>query len=435
MTDTRMTGTRSLDPALRRCTLDMFMFSFGHELDEVQEFADWRRGLCDAGIYPFETIRHGAQRPHVRIERDTTGDTFEVLNFANYNYLGLGYHPEVIRAAQEAIGRYGLGAACAPNLSGTLQVHRELEQALVDFFGVPDRGVTLFTSGYGANTGTLQALAQKGHHVVLDRLAHMSLLEGARTSGAAVHYFRHNDPDHLDEVLTPICGTGARVIVCVEGVYSADGDFGRLREIVEVSKRRGAYVLVDEAHSTLLAGTQGRGVSERDGVLDQVDFYIATLSKSFSGVGGALIARRDVTRYVNWYAKSRLFSCALDPGVTGGMLKVLELASGPVGDERRARLVANARRMRELLAPHVPIGLSESWIVPVIFGQDTSTFDVTDFVQRHGLDTSVMTFPSVPKNEARLRLFINSEHTEQDLVRAADVIVRAAGQFGFRKAS
>jgi glycine C-acetyltransferase len=411
----------------------MFMFSFGHALDEVDEFAAWRRALCEAGVYPFETIRQGAQRPSVRLERET-GETFDVVNFANYNYLGLGYHPEVIRAAQEAVARYGLGAACAPNLSGTLQVHRELEEALVDFFGLPDRGVTLFTSGYGANTGTLQAVVQRGHHVVLDRLAHMSLLEGARTSGATIHYFDHNDPDHLDAVLAEIGDTGARIVVCVEGVYSADGDFGQLAAIVEVCRRRGAYVLVDEAHSTLLAGAHGRGVAERDGVLAEVDFYIATLSKAFSGVGGALIAKRPVAQYVNWYAKSRLFSCALDPAVTGGMLKVLELARGPLGAERRARLEANARRMRALLAPHVPIGPSESWIVPVIYGRDALTFDVADFVQRHGLDTSVMQFPSVPKNEARLRLFINSEHSEDDLARAAVIILEAADRFGFRRA-
>jgi 7-keto-8-aminopelargonate synthetase-like enzyme len=421
-----------LDPLYQQCTLDMFMFSFGHELDEVDEFASWRRAVGEAGLYPFENIRHGAQRPHVRLERDLTGETFDVLNFANYNYLGLGYHPEVVRAAQDAVARYGLGAACAPNLSGTLQVHRELEAALVDFIGVPDRGVTLFTSGYGANTGTIQALVQKGHHVVLDRLCHMSLVEGARTSGATAHYFDHNDPDHLDHVLAGVCGTGARVLVCVEGVYSADGDFGRLAEILTTTKRRGAYLLVDEAHSALLAGAHGRGVCEQAGILDEVDFYIATMSKSFSGVGGALIARTDVTRYVNWYAKCRLFSCALDPAVTGGMVKVLELARGPEGDARRRRLVANAKRMRELLRGEVAIGPSESWIVPVIFGLDSRTFDVTDFVQRRGLDASVMQFPSVPKNEARLRLFINSEHSEDDLTRAAAIVLEAADHFGFR---
>ena len=196
MTDTRPLDTRPLDPGLRRCTLDRLMFSFGHELDEVQEFSDWRRGLCDAGLYPFETIRHGAQRPRVRIERDTMGDTFDVLNFANYNYLGLGSHPDVIRAAPDAVGRYGLGAACAPNLSG-----------------------------------------------------------------------------------------------------------------------------------------------------EQVDFYIATFSKSFSGVGGALIAHRDVTRDVNWYAKSRLFSCALDPGVTGGDAEGAGTGQGRRHEAARFRPVRGQARL------------------------------------------------------------------------------------------
>lgn len=416
----------------RKFTLEMFMFGFGQELDEVDEFNAWKDAVIRDKRYPFENIRMGAQRPHVEFDREDGGH-FRTLNFSNYNYLGFGYHPEVIEAAQAATARYGLGAASSPTLSGTMLVHKELEHGLVDFMGLPDRGVSLFVSGYLANLGTLQAIAQRGHHVVMDKLVHMSILEGARNSGATLHYFDHNDADHLDEILKPLSTKGQRIIVCAEGVYSAEGDFGALDRVVKVSKKYGAYVLVDEAHSVLIAGEHGRGACELSGVLDQVDFYILTFSKAFSGVGGALIADKKITQYVNWYANCRLFAAAMVPPVAGGLVKVLELARGSEGDVRRKRLVANADKMRARLQPHVPVGLSESWIIPVIYGRDDRTLDIADFLQRNGLDSSILQFPSVPKNEARLRLFMNSEHSDQDIDQAADIVIKAADHFGFRK--
>jgi glycine C-acetyltransferase len=410
----------------------MFAYSLGAELDEVREFNEWKGAYMRDRIYPFETIRSGPQAPTIDIRRQT-GEAFRALNFSGYNYLGLGYHPKVIAAAQAAVARYGLGAASAPNFAGTCEIHVEFEEALVSFFGLPDRGATLFTSGYGANVGTLQALLQKGHHVVLDDRAHMSLLEGARTSGAHIHYFKHNDVDHLATILARLAADETRVVVCVEGVYSADGDPGELAAIVPVVRRHGAYLLVDEAHSTLLCGDRGRGMSEEQGVLEEVDFYIATLSKAFSGVGAALVARRSVTEYVDWYARCRLFSCGLDPAVTGGMLALLELASGPDGDARRRRLHENSAHMRALLSPHVDIGPSRSWIIPVIYGAEGRTFEVADHLQRRGLDSSAMQFPAVPKNQARMRLFMNSEHTREEIEHAGGLILEAADRFGFRR--
>ncbi|MDC7683732.1 aminotransferase class I/II-fold pyridoxal phosphate-dependent enzyme [Asticcacaulis sp. BYS171W] len=421
------------DTAYRHNTLDMFMFGIGREFEEIDEFNAWKAAVNADNVYPFEAVRAEAQRPHLSLRRET-GEQFDALSFANFNYLGLGYHPEVIKAAQNAIGRYGIGAFATPTLAGTLAIHKELEQALVDFYGLPDRGITLFSSGYGANVGSIQALVQRGHHVVMDQLVHMSILDGAKTSGAKLHFFEHNDADSLEAILKPLSGQGNRILVCAEGVYSADGDFGRLAQLTEVAHRHGAHILVDEAHSVMLCGKKGRGVCDQAGVIDQVDFIIATLSKGFAGVGGALIASRKVTEYVNWYARCRLFSTAMDPGTAGGLIKVIELGSGSEGDNLRARLHHNSQRLRDALSPHVDLGASESWIVPVIYGPDHMTFEIVDHLQRHGLDVSLMQFPSTPKDKARLRLFANAAHSDADIDFAVTTILDAARRFNFLKA-
>src|SRR5262249_9959274 len=160
------------------------------------------------------------------------------------------------------------------------------------------RGVSLFSSGYAVNTGTLSALVRKNNHLVMDRAAHMSILEGAQLSRARLSYFRHNDPAHLREVLAGLPAGGQRIFGSTEGLFSADGDFGALRDVVRTAHEFGARVLVDEAHSFLVAGPTGRGVAEEQGVLEEVDLLVLTFSKAFGGIGGALIAPKEVTRYV-----------------------------------------------------------------------------------------------------------------------------------------
>lgn len=418
-------------PTYAKLTYDMASTSTSIEHAESRRFATWLNDIEADGAYSFEVPRLGGQTPEVDVER-ADGLRLRLLNFGSYNYLGYSTHPEVIAAAKAALDRYGLGAASSPIQSGTLALHRELERALLEHYGlVATHGVSLFSSGYGVNAGAIPAFIKPGQYVVLDRSAHVSIQEGAQLSKAKILYFRHNDPDNLDAMLARVASEQVRVLVCTEGVFSADGDFGRLREMVAICKRHGAAILVDEAHSILVAGEHGRGVCEAAGVLEDIDLIVVTFSKGFGAVGGALIARRDLARYVNWYAKCRMFSCALDPAVTGGMIAVLGLVRTADGAERRARIRDNAAMFRGLLSPYVDIGASESWIVPVFYYRDELTFVLNDFLQRRGLDGSIMQFPAVPKNEARVRLFVTAEHTHEQLRRAARIIREAADHFGF----
>lgn len=411
-------------------TYDMFMMNMSADLEEMEMFSEYVDVLNEQKIYTFEAARSGTQNPEIDIERDN-GDVTRVVNMSSYNYMGFSYHPEVIKAAQDAVATHGLGASSSPVLSGTYKIHQKLEDELLQFFNLPGRGVSLFTAGYSVNLGAIQAFIKPGHVVIMDANSHSSIVEGARLSGGEVLVFRHNDMQHLEELLKAKCDDFTRVLICVEAIYSGDGDYGDLKEVVRLAKQYGAFTLVDEAHSALVAGDNGRGVCEQMGVLEDVDLYVMTFSKAFSGVGGALLAKREITKYVNWYGRCRLFSCALDPAVTGGMAKVIELARGPLGAERRARLKSNATYYRSLLQGKVKLSEGDAWVVIAHFGAESKTLELNDFLQRNGIDTSIIQFPAVPRNEARIRMFVTSEHTHEQLERAANTILKAAERFDF----
>lgn len=417
----------------RSFTYDMFMFDTGSGFGKFDRFASWIDRAKQDRVYAFESERLGRQGTDVELRRED-GEQLHLLNFSSYNYLGLGYHPEVIEAAQDAVAKYGLGANSSPIISGTNQLHRRLEQRVLDHFGRPNLGVSLFSSGYCVNLGTIQAICGPGDHVVLDRSAHMSLLEGARLSGAKISYFAHNDAEELESILQKLASSRRKILVAMEGVYSAGGDFANLRELIPLCKKHGAFSLVDEAHSYMVAGTRGLGVSEEQQVLEDVDLYVATFSKACGGVGGALIADRRITQYVNWYAKCRMFSCALDPAVTGGMIKAIEIGLSSEGDSRRARIRSNSAYLAQRLRrQHLDIGNSQCWLLPVFYGDEKRTLELNDYLHRHGLDSSPLQFPAVEKNLSRIRLFVTSEHTTQQLDAAARIVGGAGAAFQFVK--
>ncbi len=419
-------------PEFLDLSYDMFLSSIEGEEPEAIRFNRWIEDVEKEGLFAFESIRMQAQYPEVNVQR-TDGSPFTLLNFSAYNYLGYSYHPEVINAAKSALGQYGLGACGSPIQAGTLQVHKILEAKILDFIGVKNLGVSLFSSGYGVNIGSLTALMKKRHHIVIDESAHMSLVEGAQLAQSKLHYFRHNDAEHLKEILAEIGTKSSRTLVCTEGIFSADGDFGDLKNIVPIVKQFNAEILVDEAHSFLVAGPSGKGTAEMHGVLESIDYLVITFSKALGAVGGAVITQKEKARYIDWYARCRMFSCAIDPAASAGVTQALTLAASRDGAERRKRLIRNSARLRSLLQDKVNIGNSDSWVVPVIYGSESNTIMLSDFLQRNGLEGSIMEFPAVPMDEARIRLFVSSEHTEDQISRCAEVVTLAAKKFGFHK--
>ncbi|MCP4135877.1 MAG: pyridoxal phosphate-dependent aminotransferase family protein [bacterium] len=407
-----------------------FAGSSGRIHEEINQFSSFKTGMIGSGNYPMEIMRMEAPNPSVGIRRQT-GDEFSVLNFANYNYLGLATHPDVIDAAKGALDTYGLGATASPLAGGLLDIHKELEDTLLEFFGLEGYGITLFTSGFGALVGIITAYIHEGDHIVLDSAAHACIVDGVIASRGTAHYFMHNDMEELEDILEQLDDGESRILICTEGVYSVDGDYGDIRSVAKLAKKYGATTLVDEAHSMLLAGEQGRGACEELGVFGDIDMIAGTFSKSFAGVGGFLFAKKEFTDYVNYFARNRMFSCALDPAVTAGMTASLRLAMGPEGEARRKRLRQNSKLFRSLLEGKVNLGESETWVIPVIYGAENISLSLTAYLQKEGLEGSMMVYPAVPKNRARIRIFMSSEHTEEQIKKATGIILKAAKEFDF----
>lgn len=332
------------------------------------------------------------------------------LNFCSYNYLGYSCHPEVIQVVQDTIARYGSGAVSAPLLSGYYNLTKELEESISAFKN--KEAAVVFPTGYGANLGVLSCLLKPGDVAVLDILSHASIYDGARLAGADVKVFSHNNPEHLDVVLKNL--NTKRAIVCIEGVYSMDGDLVKLPEIVAVCKKHGVRILLDEAHATLIFGKNGRGVAEHYGMEDQIDLTIGTFSKSFGAIGGFVTGEQKIITYIRMFARSYVFSCAMAPHTAAGILKVLEL----FGKDKTCytKLWENTHYMMgQLKAAGLDTGDTASQVIPVIVGPDKRLREISKKIHANGLYTGVVTYPAVSNKRTRLRLSMSSNHTKEQM--------------------
>jgi len=339
-----------------------------------------------------------------------TNSVRKFLNFCSYNYLGFSYHPEVIKTVQEAIAEFGTGAVSAPLLSGYSGLVRELEEKIAELKG--KEMAIVFPTGYGTNLGILSALLRPGDIAVMDILSHASIYDGVRLAGADIKVFAHNNPSHLEKVLKNL--DTKRVIVCVEGVYSMDGDLANLPELIPICKRYGAKILVDEAHATLIFGNKGGGVAEHFGLENEVDIAIGTFSKSFGAIGGFAAGKEKIMTYLRLYARAYVFSCAMAPHTAAGILKVLEIYKKD--KSLRDQLWKNVSYMQEKLrAAGLDIGSTKSQVIPVMAGNDLRLREISKRIQEKGLYTGVVTYPAVSKNKTRLRLSVSAKHTREQM--------------------
>ncbi len=332
------------------------------------------------------------------------------LNFCSYNYLGYSYHPEVIQSVKDTLDEFGTGAVSAPLLSGYSYPIKQLEDSIAELKG--KEAAVVFSTGYGTNLGILSALLRPGDVAVLDILSHASIYDGVRLGGADIKIFAHNNPQHLEKVLKGL--QGRRVIVCVEGVYSMDGDLSNLPELVPICKKYGAKILVDEAHATLIFGERGGGVAEHFGLEKEVDIAIGTFSKSFGAIGGFAAGNEKLMTYLRMFSNSYVFSCAMAPHTAAGILKVMELFKKD--DSERTQLWENTHYMHDQLKKAgLDIADTKSQVVPVMAGSDLRLREISRRIQAKGLSTGVVTFPAVSKNKTRLRLSISSKHTREQM--------------------
>lgn len=385
----------------------------------------WKDAEFVGGYYLYGLPMGSAPATRVRIGDPKTRETLEgLINFASYNYLGLSYRPEVIEAICDAVRKYGAGASGSPVLSGTMDLHKRLATEMAAFKGKD--GALIFPTGYSANVGLISGLMRPGDLIVADKLAHASIVDGMILSKATSRFFKHNNPEDLDRKLR---GFKGKKLVVVEGVYSMDGDVARLPEIVEVCRRHGARLLIDEAHSTFVYGPNGRGVAEHFGLDDEVDIHLGTFSKSLGGLGGFVAGSAELIYYLRGFARSRVFSCALPPPVTAGLLKALEIARAE--PELRDRLWDNARYMHGILGEAgVDVGDSTSQVISIMIRDDAGIFRIAEDLLHEGVYINPVRFPAVGKHKSRFRMSISAAHTRSELEEGAEIIISILKKYG-----
>jgi 8-amino-7-oxononanoate synthase len=388
-------------------------------------FTEWRKNAVAWAASLYEPDLLGSADARTTIEYD--GKRQPVINLCSYNYLGLANHPEVIEAATAALSKYGMGACGSPTLSGMTDLHRELEQSMADFLGRDD--TMLFNSGFGGALGTISGLLRKNDVAVLDNRSHLSLRDGAVLSRCRLDRFEHNDPASLDAALER--RKGKRALVIIEGIYSMDGDLAKLDELLSVAEAHDASVFIDEAHSMLGCGQNGRGAGELLGVEDRIQLVYGTFSKAFGALGGFVAGPKETLDYLRFYAHSYVYSCALPPVVIGAILKALEISKRD--PQLRTRLWENAEYFRtQVNALGIDTGASATYIMPLVVGDRERMYRIGHELRRRGLFVAPVDYPAVPEEGICFRACVTANHTRADLDEAlnilSDVFVPAALQ-------
>ncbi len=337
----------------------------------------------------------------------------EVVMIGSNNYLGLTTHPKVRQAAIDAIEKFGTSCTGSRFLNGTLEFHLELDRRLAKFVG--KEAALVFSTGYQTNVGTISALVQKGDFVIIDKDDHASIVDGCLLSRGEMRRFNHNDPESLEKVLSRLPADAGKLVV-VDGVYSMGGDIAPLPTLVEISKKYGARIMVDDAHS-LGVLAEGRGTAAHFGLTDEVDLIMGTFSKSFASIGGFIAGSADVIHYIQHHARSLLFSASLPAPQVAAVLAALDIIE--TEPEHVRRLWENANHMRAGLERlGYDIGPSETPIIPIMIRDEYRTVLAWHALIEQGVYTNPVVPPGVPPNSSLLRTSYMATHTTEQLDRA-----------------
>ena len=377
-------------------------------------FTQWKEsGSWEAALYEPELLATADARTTISYE----GRPRSVINLCSYNYLGLANRPEVIAASREALAKYGLGACGSPLLSGMTDLHRELERRVAQFLGRED--AMLFNSGFGGALGTLSGLLRKSDVAVLDNRSHLSLRDGAVLSRCRVNRFEHNDPASLDTALSRY--KGRRQLVIVEGIYSMDGDFAALGDLLDVARAHSASVFIDEAHSVLACGAHGRGAAEHFQVEDRIRLIYGTFSKAFGALGGFVAGPVETIDYLRFYAHPYAYSCALPPVIVAAVLSALQIANNE--PQLRTRLWENADYFRKQLnSIGIDTGASTTYIMPLVVGDRARMYQLGHQLRRRGVWVAPVDYPAVPQDRICFRACVTARHTRADLDEALNIL-------------
>ena len=365
-----------------------------------------------------------AQGPEVQIAGR------RLINFSSNDYLGLASDSRLRNAAIGTIKEFGVGAGASRLVSGTQSPHLRLEAALAKWKGT--EAALCFSSGYAAALGTLQALVTSNDVILLDKLCHASLIDGAKLSGAILRIFPHNHLGKLEDHLewTRRKHAGKRILILTESIFSMDGDRAPLRDLVELKRRFGALLLLDEAHAVGVIGLNGRGLAAAENVNEDVDVQMGTLSKALGASGGYICGSRSLIEWLINRARSFIYSTAPPPGIVSAALAAVNFLGSGEGEERRLLLWKRIELMQELL----PTGElnkkatnAASAIFPWIVGGEQAAIDLASALQTEGFFVPAIRYPTVAKGSARLRITVTALHEEDQIRSLCQTIARLSG--------
>ncbi len=350
---------------------------------------------------------------------DVDGRT--LLNFSSNDYLGLANHPALREAAIKAIEKFGAGSGSARLVCGSLAPHHELEETLAEF--KQTESALSFSSGYATAVGTITALMGKEDVVVLDKLVHASIVDGARLSGAKLRIFSHNDPGELEDILkwadgrAPVPeGRRPRTLIVTESVFSMDGDRAPLKEIVSLKEKYGAWLMLDEAHATGYFGEGRRGLADELGVSGQIEIQMGTLGKALGSAGGYICGARALINILINRARSFIFSTAPVPAAAAAARAGVELVQSAEGKSRAEKLWATAGELKQKLGVNGwKFPAAGSAIIPLIIGEEGAAMGAAAELREAGIFVPAVRYPTVARGEARLRVTVTAGHEPADV--------------------
>jgi 8-amino-7-oxononanoate synthase len=356
-----------------------------------------------------------------------------VLNFSSNDYLGLANHPALKAAAIQAIEKWGSGTGASRLICGSLGPHHALEETLATFKGT--QAALTFATGYAAAMGTICSLVSKDDIVVIDKLVHACIVDAARLSGAKLRVFAHNDLNHLEEILkwadsrSRNTQHATQTLIVTESVFSMDGDQAPLREIVELKEKYGAWLMVDEAHTTGLYGANRRGIAEELGVSERIEIRMGTLGKALGASGGYVCGSRNLIDYLINRARTFIFSTAPVPAAAAAATAGIRLVQSPEGEARRNRLWERVSDVNSQLLGSNSKRISA--IIPLIVGDEAKAVEIAMALLEKKIFIPAVRYPSVAHGQARLRLTLSAAHTSEQIAMLTAALKAWTSHFRF----
>jgi len=372
--------------------------------------------LKQQGLFKQERIIESSQSAEIEVSGGK-----KVLNFCANNYLGLSNHPEIIKAAQEIMDKWGYGLSSVRFICGTTQIHKELEAKVSAFLGMED--TILYAACFDANGGIFEPLLDAESAIISDELNHASIIDGVRLCKAARYRYRHSDMAELEECLKKAQQSKYRIIA-TDGVFSMDGDVARLPEICDLADKYDALVMVDDCHATGYIGTSGRGTHEHFDLEDKIDLITTTFGKALGGaMGGCTSGRKELIEMLRQRSRPYLFSNSLAPAIVGGTLKALEMLS--VSTDLQSKVRENAAYFRgKMLEAGFTIIPGDTAIVPVMLYDEPLALKMADLMLSEGIYVIGFAYPVVPKGKARIRVQLSAAHEKEHLDKAVDAFIK-----------